>query len=170
MRQRRPRHIRAVSSFLLPLALLISNPGPAAAEINIVVTGSWNEVIDRNDLSAGAGSDLAGSFTSSNKENLITINGTMNKRDNWQVSVKRVDTLWDGRMRLFVRRTSNGAGPGTISGGEAFVPVAQNDVVFFTGAGNLNNIRVQLQVTGTSIELPPNVYTSTIQYTVIDTP
>ena len=34
----------------------------------------------------------------------------------------------------------------------------------------MNNISVQLQLTGASLQVSPNQYTTTIQYTVIDTP
>lgn len=160
---------RGIIQLLLSFAALFPGPGTADA-IDIWISGSWNETIDKNDLTAGPGTDLVAACTSSQNVNLITVSGAKNKNDNWQVSVKRIDTTWDNRMQLFVRRTSGGSGTGSASGGEAFIQVSQNDVTFFTGAGNLNNIRVQLQLTDASLQIPMNQYTSTVQYTIIDTP
>jgi hypothetical protein len=157
-----------LSSMGLGIVLLAA--GPAVAVINITVTGSWNQSIDKNNLTGGVGTNLTNTFTSAQNTNLITITGATSKRDNWQINIKRINTTWVGSLLVFAQRTSNGTGTGTISGGQAYIQVTTTDTTFFTGAGNRNGIQIQLQLTGASLTVPPNQYSTTIQYTVIDTP
>ena len=163
--------VRTLHLIVMAISLFLLAPGNAWAVLNITVTGSWTETIDKDDLAGGPGSGLTGTYSSAQNVNLITVSGaTSNKGDNWQINIKRINTAWNGSLQISARRTSGGSGPGSVSGGEAFIQVSETDGVFFTGAGNLNGIRVQLQLTGVSLQVPPNQYSTTIQYTIIDTP
>jgi hypothetical protein len=150
--------------------MILIAAGPAVAVISITVTGSWTQSIDKNNLTGGVGTNLTSAYTSSQNINLINITGTTSKRDNWQINIKRIDTTWNSSLLVFAQRTSDGTGTGTISGGKAYIQVTANDTTFFTGAGNRTGIQIQLQLTGASLTVPPIQYSTTIQYTVIDTP
>jgi hypothetical protein len=156
--------------FTMGLGMVLLAAGPAVAVINITVAGSWTQSIDKNNLTGGTGTDLTSTFTSAQNANLITITGAKNRNDNWQINIKRIDTAWNSSLQIFAMRTSSGTGQGSVSGGQAYIQVTQNDTTFFTGAGSLSGISVQLMLTGASLQVPPNQYTTTIEYTVIDTP
>ena len=156
--------------FTMALGMVFLISSPAGAVINITVTGSWTQTIDKSNLTGGAGTVLTSTYTSAQNVNLVSITGAKNKNDNWQVNIQRIDTTWNSSLQIFARRTSNGTGTGSVSGGQAYIQVTLNNSVFFSGAGNMNNISVQLQLTGASLQISPNQYTTTIQYTVIDTP
>jgi hypothetical protein len=161
---------KGILLFTMGLGIILVPAGPAFAVLNITATGSWTQSIDKNNLTGGPGTDLTNTFTSAQNTTLITITGTTSKRDNWQINIKRINTTWAGSLLVFAQRTSNGTGTGTISGGQAYIQVTTNDTTFFTGAGNRNGVQIQLQLTGASLTVPPNQYSTTIQYTIIDTP
>jgi len=135
------------------------------AAINITVTGSWNLNITGDDLISGAGSDLKSSYESD--KNAITIDIT-NTEKNWRVDVCKSDTNWPSNFHLYVKRTSNGSGPGNISGGTTYQEVIDTDKYFFSGEEKRRRINVQLKLSGVSIAIPPDTYITTIIYTVTE--
>jgi hypothetical protein len=161
---------KGILLFAMVLGMVLLAAGPAVAVINITVTGSWTQSIDKNNLIGGAGTNLTSTYNSAQNANLITITGAQNKNDRWQINIKRIDTAWNSSLQIFAMRTSSGTGQGSVSGGQAYIQVTQSNTTFFTGAGNLSNISVQLRLTGASLTVPPDQYSTTIQYTVIDTP
>ena len=132
---------------------------------DIVVTGSWFLSIDASDLQAGAGSELEPNYTSASDAVQIDISNTVG---NWGVNVRRTDSNWHSNFILKVKRMSDGTGPGTISGGDAGVPVTQTDQEFFTGSGDRSEIDVGLTLEEVSVQIPPDTYTTTVYYTVVD--
>jgi hypothetical protein len=136
-----------------------------AASVTIGVTGDWSEIIDASDLQAGPGSDLNPTYTSPNQQVGITIRQTNLP---WVVNVNKSDTNWHPDFQLGIRRTTDGNGPGSISGGTAWIPITDMPREFFTGARQRMNIGAQLEVTGVSIRIPPGLYTTTIYYTVVE--
>ena len=152
---------------LIGLILLCSK---AEASISITVTGNWSETINAADLQAGAGSDLVSTYESSSSAVSIDISGTAGVGDNWRIDVKKVDSaVWHNNFRLSVKRASDGAGAGDISGGNSYQEVTDIDQSFFSGDNDRSNVNIQLKVDGVSIQIPPNNYTTTIYYTVVDT-
>lgn len=138
------------------------------AQISITVTGDWSETIDASDLQAGAGSDLIDTYESASDAVSINISGTTGAGDNWRVDVKKVDTNWHGNFILYVKRTSDGTG-GTVSGGTSYQQVTDTYQSFFSGSDDVSGINVQLKLSGVSIQIPPDIYTTTVYYTVVDT-
>lgn len=131
---------------------------------NLTLTGSWSETIDALDLQAGAGSDLIDTYESASNEISIQIVSPAN----WRVDVRKSDITWHSNFQLYVRRTSDGTGGGSISGGTTYQEVTDTDQSFFTGNKNRNSVDVQLRLTGVSIQIPPGTYTTTVYYTVVD--
>ncbi|MGE5558831.1 MAG: hypothetical protein ACM3WV_09490 [Bacillota bacterium] len=136
--------------------------------IDITSAGAWNETIDASDLIAGAGSGLIDTYESANIL-ILSIANCLDDTDNWRVDVKRADVVWHGDLFLSVRRTSDGTGSGTIAGGLSYIPVDAMDTAFFSGAGDRSNINLQFKLSGISLNLPPDIYSTVVVYTVIDT-
>lgn len=144
------------------LFLLVSAPVGA---IYISVTGSWSETINSLDLQAGAGSDLISTYESSSDQVSISISDTSG---NWRVDIKKIDTNWHNDLHLFVKRTSDGSGFGSISGGESYQEILDTYQTFFNGSGDGSNIHIQQKLSGVSVQIPPDSYGVTIYYTVVD--
>ena len=140
-----------------------------AGSIDIAVAGSWSETINAFDLISGAGSDLTDSYESAPDAVSITISGAAGVLLNaWRIEVKKVDTNWHGDFILWVRRTSDGTG-GAVSGGTPYQQVTDTDSPFFNGSGDVSGIKVQLKLSGVSLQVHPDTYTTTVCYTVVDT-
>lgn len=151
---------------LLLLFLLISSYGICWA-IDIKSTGSWSETIDSLDLQAGPGSDLIGTYESASNQIKINVESTM---QNWRVDVKKSDTNWHSNFQLYIRRTSDGTGnpQSSISGGTTYQQVTDIDQSLFNGYRERTDIDVQLKLTGVSIQIPPDTYATTVNYTVVE--
>ena len=139
--------------------------GQSGSATDISVIGSWSETIDENDLLAGAGTDLKNSYENPDDQVLITISGTTS---GWRVDIKKVDANWHVDLSLFVRRTGSGAG-GSVSGGDTYIEVTATDQPFFTGSGGVSGITAQIKLSGISIQVLPDNYSTTVYYTVVDT-
>ena len=153
--------IRYLLSALLPL-LLCSG---VCWAIVITVTGNWAETIDASDLQAGPGSDLFGTYESASNVGVIDISSTAG---NWALNVGKANTNWHANFHLYVKRTSNGSGSGTITGGTAYQEITDSDLPFFNGSDDRSGINVQLKLDGVAIQVPPDTYTTTVWYTVYD--
>ncbi|MEW5768087.1 MAG: hypothetical protein AB1797_10785 [bacterium] len=158
---------KTVTKFLILSVILGLIPiyKKAQAAPNITVTGSWSEIIDASDLQAGPGSDLINSYESASNAISIEITGT--GQANWQVNVKKIDTDWPSSFYLYVKRTSDGIGGGSISRGTFYQEVTETDKDFFEGQANRSDIHLQLKLGGVSVQIPPGTYTTTVYYTVI---
>lgn len=131
----------------------------------LALYGNWTETITRDDLVAGAGSDLRSSFESSVAQ--ATLDVTQTGGSSWTLKVRFGGTQWPADVSLAVRRTSNGTGAGAISGGTGYLPVTSADQILFTGSGDRSNIQLQLQADGFSVTRhPPDFYTTTLIYTL----
>ena len=139
----------------------------AGAVVSITVIGDWSETINASDLQAGAGSDLIDSYQSASDAVSISISGTTSASDAWRVDVKKVDTNWHGDFILYVKRASDGGG-GSVSGGTSYQQVTDTYQSFFSGSDDVSGINVQLKLSGVSIQIPPDIYTTTVYYTVVD--
>jgi hypothetical protein len=158
----------AATRYIILAALMLASVGFAFA-IDISEVGNWAVNVDANDLISGAGSDLTSTYESSADQGLIAITGTTGDSDNWRVDVRRSDTSWHGDLTLFVKRTGDGTGSGSISDGTAYQAVTTTDTALFSGSGDRSNIPVQLKISGASVAIPPSAYATSIIYTVVDT-
>jgi hypothetical protein len=100
--------------YLFPLWLFLAK----AEAIDLSATGEWNETVNESDLVFGAGSNLVDTYTSTTDATNITVSNCIEDSDNWRVDVRRVDEGgWHGDFTLYVKRTSDGMGTGSVSGG-----------------------------------------------------
>jgi hypothetical protein len=158
---------KARISFGLLLCALALTTGAAKAGINVTVTGSWIETVDESDLVGGAGSELDSTYESAADQIIVRVGGA--GRKSWRIDVRKIGPSWPSGVRLFMRRTSDGSGPGTISGGTSYQEVTDTYQSFFSGTRNRSNIHVQERMTGVSADIPCGTYTTTIYYTVVQT-
>lgn len=133
--------------------------------IRITVNGTWIEIIDANDLDGPPGSDLRPFIESSPAQVLISI---LNTHRLWEVNISREDFLWPKEFQLYVRRTGDGRGPGTIQGGLAYLKILEVDQLFFSGSNQRLGIPLQFRLEGLSVDIPPGNYVTNIIYTVIE--
>ncbi len=160
------------SGFRAGLALLalvlVSLPSSIFGAVSISVLGNWSETVDEADLQGEPGSVLEDVYESPTDQVSISIADSLDNADAWRVDVRRLDTVWDGGVTVSVKRTSDGSGGGTISGGSNYVDVTGVDKVFFSGTGDRDSVDVQLRLSGISVDVSPDSYSSTVTYTVVD--
>ena len=150
---------------IVPLMLFLAE----AEGIDIYATGGWGETIDASDLVSGAGSDLLDTYESAPNATAATISSCAGDTDNWRGDVRRADGTWHGDFTLYVKKTSDGTGTGSISGGLTYTAITTIDTQHFSGAGNRDNINLQYKLTGMSIHVSPANYSTSVIFTVVDT-
>jgi hypothetical protein len=133
-----------------------------AADISIV--GNWSEVVNSSNLTAGAGSVLRSPIESSTSVAVINISNTGGS--SWAVKVKKTDLLWPTGTSLAVKRTADGSGFGSIFGGTTYLGLTGNEQIIFSGAGDRSDIRIQLKLSGLSVDNPPDNYSTSITYRI----
>jgi len=158
---------KLASDLTVYLSVLLLSVGVSWA-ISISATGSWTEIVDENDLAGPAGSALNSDYESAADQVSTDITETTGDADDWAVSIKRVDTNWHANLHLYAKRTSDGTGTGSISGGAAYQEITTGNLSFFGGSGNRTGIDIQQKVTGISTQLGSDNYSTTVYYTVID--
>lgn len=135
----------------------------AALATDITISGSWAPVAK---VSMGAGSSLVSSYESLVDEILVSILNT--SAGNWRVDVRRTDTNWSSGLLLSAKRTGSGIGGGVILGGTTYQTISSFDSSIFSGSSDRNDIPVQLEISGIAIEIPPDKYSTTLVFTVVD--
>jgi len=146
-------------------AALLLFAASTLAAVTISVQANFSRTVGALDLSAGPGSDLTGSQESDPDLGAISIEGTTG---GWRVDVKRTDASWDTDLELAIRRTSNGSGSGTISGGTSYLEVGAFDSTLFSGEADRADIDVQVRLSGLSAALGASSFSTTVTYTVVD--
>ena len=160
----RKRKIILVAVIFLVLPLLLQ----AAPKVSIRTNGRWRMTIGTTDLTGGAGSDFPGFFESALNEITIDITKLITPTTQWRLDVRRVDSNWHANLRLYVLRTTDGTGDGTISGGAVYQEVTTVDQSFFTGMDDRNNITLQLRLEGMPAQVPEDTYLTDVYYTVTE--
>ena len=131
---------------------------------DLTATGGWSRTITANDLTAGAGSDLASQQESSAGATTLTITSTGGGA--WRIKVRHTPSTWHSNFTLWVKRTSDGTGDGSISGGSGYIQVTAVDAELFSGTKDRSNISLQYKLTGLSKNVSPNSYLSSVVFTV----
>lgn len=148
-------------------AILLARTSPLAGPASsIAVVGAWTVTINSSNLIAGAGSNLVSSQESPADTSQVSIT---NVPANWRIDVRRQDSVWNAALSLQVRRSSNGTGSGSISGGTSYVTLTTSDQTLCTGSLNRSGIGMQYQVAGLSLALPPNTYQTDALFTLVET-
>jgi len=138
-----------------------------AEAANITITGSWSLVIGAGDLTGRPGTNLTAAYNSATNQVLMGV--TTGAGLTWRVDVLRIDSHWHANLVLSIRRTGTGSGTGTVTGGGGFQAITTTSQTFVTGSGNRAGIQLQERLGGVSVSIPADTYTTTVQYTVVDT-
>ena len=160
---------RVTKRLILVTLCAILSSGTVCA-ITITVFGTWDLIITDLDLQGGAGDDFNPSYESAIDAVTVDIGGIHPFNQNYRVDVSKVDSTWHSNFHLYVRRTSEGSGhnKSSISGGITYQEVTDIDQTFFSGLGGRSGITIQLNLTGVSIQVPPDSYVTTIYYTALE--
>ena len=143
------------------VALLAQAATAVAADIS--VSGTWLRTVDKNDLVAGTGTDLIHTIESSSAVATLAITNTGGA--GWRVQVARANaTNWPPGVDIAVRRSGNESG---VSGGTAYLTLADAAETFFEGTGDHASIEIQLRVDGMTVHTPPAPYSLLITYTIV---
>jgi len=153
-------NFRILSSSLLAL---IGWAG-AARGADIAVTGNWWQTVNQADLISGAGSDIRTPIESSTVQTTLDISNTLG--GSWTVVARQSDISWPAGVSLAVKRTTDGSGDGTISGGTTYVTLTPNDQILLSGSGDRAGIQLQLETNGLSVSHGLGNYTLNIIYTL----
>lgn len=143
------------------MALLALTCAGGAADL--ISTGDWTGAASAAQLVSRAGSNLAPQVQSLSG---ITTLSVSNAPGPWKIRARRGGGAWPANVTLLVKRTSAGAGSGTVSGGDSFVEVTGSEVELFSGLGRRSNIALQFKLTGLSVGLSPATYLSSIIFSV----
>jgi hypothetical protein len=141
-----------------------------AQNFTITLGGTtWSDTIDALDCPV-AGGDVTSTYTSTLNAFTIRVKHNVAGSQNFQVTIKRTDTLWDARFRLDVSVTNSPPLPNKITAITeplTITTVAQN---FYSGTinGNSNSgiLRLQFTLYNMSVVVGPHVFSTTITYTV----
>jgi len=147
-----------------PLLISVLLACTSAWAADITVSGEWIRTVTASDLTAGAGSDLVSEQTSS--AGTVTLALTATGGGAWRIKVRHAPSPWNGNLTLWVRRTSDGTGAGSLSGGSGYVQLTALDTDFFSGAGDRSNISLQYKLSGLSKTVSPDTYQSAVVFTI----
>lgn len=89
--------------FVLTLVLVVV-PGVGAAPLALTDAGSWNlGTFRKAQLTGGAGTNFTPTLTSATNQVRLTIKNTT--MAGWNITVRKVDALWNPVMRVYLKRT-----------------------------------------------------------------
>lgn len=131
---------------------------------DLMSTGDWTRQIGASDLNGGAGSDLTSQYESAPGSTTLTISNTT--PGTWRVYARRSDSTWNGSVALSIKRTSDGSGPGTISGASSYVQLTLIDTEICSGTGDRTTVGLQFRLDGMSKNVSPGTYSSTVIFTI----
>jgi hypothetical protein len=155
------KNILILILFINPILLTIPICIPAENP-KISASGSWFLSIDQSNLISGGGSNLQSTYQSPPDATLIDIKA--DKKSSWAVYVRRIQL--PNNLTIYVRRTSDGRGKGSIEGGENFIPLGEGYTMLFRGREERKDITIQYRIRGVSISISPGLRDLQIIYTV----
>jgi hypothetical protein len=135
--------------------------GSAFADLSI--TGNWMERVTSANLIRGAGSNLIHEFVSAPGGTTLTISN-LPPGSTWRLFARKADSTWKDKLLIHVRRTSGESAK--IRGGDAYVQITNADTEIFSGTGNQAGIALQTKLSGMSIKIPPDTYSTSIIFTL----
>ena len=150
---------------IVVISIFLLVPSGTSA-LDIAATGGWSETINSSDLTSGAGSDLTGTYESSTNATVLDITNAANQGDRWRVDMQRSDSTWHANFTLYIKRITTNQ---KLNGGLSYTEIRTSTDTFFDGKGNYSGINCQYQLTGMSMAIPPNTYTTTVTFTIVDT-
>ncbi len=146
---------------------LLGGAAPVASASNLRVSGAWGFGVDAADLVAGAGSPLQETHDSPSDQVSLDVSETGGATEAWVIRVYRDDVVWRPELRVYVRRTGDGAGLGSVSGGLGWVEVGAAEQTLFEGTGDRLGVGLQFRVVGVDLDVPIDSFATSLVYTVV---
>ncbi len=128
-------------------------------------TGSLTREIGAADLVSGAGTDLNSTYESSTSVVTLDLSNTLGS--SWKVQVMYSETTWDPALSVSVRRTTDGTGSGTITGGDSYQAITGTYTDLFTGSDDRTGIQLQVKLSGMSVSLGVETFVSDISFKIV---
>ena len=140
-------------------------------------TQNWNQTFSGTDLTTSneAGEDLNSSVETASNFNMLDIAGLAPGK-NWKVTVSKQDINWSSGFIPSIQRTGNGTPCGTCSGVNTgssvtgYLQVTDAEQNFIFGSGNVSNISLQFRITGLTLAVPAQNYSTRIVFTLYGEP
>ncbi len=145
----------------------------ASAQVIISSQTNWRESINENSLAtpSEAGSDLTSVIETTTDFNLLNIQNVANTT-NWKVSISRQDINWPSAFTLQVRRNSSGLACAGCSGlnlaksPSSYLTIVPLETDFIFGTGEVTGIELQFKLSGLSLTVEANSYSTNVVYTL----
>ncbi len=165
---RKYRFCAAIVALVVVFGLELVSAQPRARIFVSNKNQPWSLTVGSADIIGGAGGDFAAEYESAADEKQLQISNPGPLSGYYRVDVRKSDSSWDSRITLYIRRTSDGTGTGTISGGTVYQEVTDQDTEFFSGYQDRSDIDVQFKVSGgyAGLGLHADSYVTSVVYTV----
>lgn len=146
---------------------------------NISANPGWSVSVPASSINE-AGLDYSLSPNSLSNQTLISVTSIPGSfgAGSYQVFVQKADVVWNANLKLNVLRTGAGTGSGffgggSINGGLSEIELSNNAQLFFSGnagffGSSRTNVPIQYQITGLTVLIPAQSYSTTVIYTVTD--
>ena len=154
-----------MKNFTLIVFILISNV-LFSQSIKVETRRGWSKTISASDIKE-AGNDYVGTYESSDKQTEITISDR-DKDDETRVLVRKEYDSGDWHPDLILQIKRTDTNEKDSSGGLLFQTITDMDAFFFNTEGKQEDVPLQYKISGISVLLPVQEYTTTIIFTVYD--
>lgn len=143
------------------------------AQLVISQLSNWQEDLDATDLLTPeeAGEDLNPTLQTVANYNQLDILNVASTQD-WKITVSKSDINWPAAFVPYVQRTSNGipcgtcTGVNTVTSPAGFLQITNLEQDFVFGSGEVTNIDVQFRITGISLTVDADNYSTEIIFTL----
>lgn len=157
---------------LFVLGYIISfaqEPPPYPSGQSPSIVGNWYLSIASTEITE-AGTDFAGTYESAVNQMMFSRNATATNKPNWNVTVNKSDIFWNSKIKVWIRRTGNGtpASGASISSGLNYQEIQNTPINFFYGYKEVDEVPLQLKVTGISVTIPANSYYTLLTFTITE--
>jgi hypothetical protein len=142
--------------------ILLARPAPA---LDLVVAGSLLGVAEFPLDSTQRRSTQC--FQSAPDQVLLSVCNAAGPRVVWRVDVRRRDAEWPRGLKLEVRRTGDGVGPGLLMGRRGYAVIGLTTRTLCSGTGNRAHIPLQFRLSGPALEFTAGTHACSLVYTVI---
>ena len=159
-----------MKTFILISSILITSLC-FGQRINVRGT-NWNNTFQASDISS-AGSDYKAFYESKTNQHKITFSSKPrnNYTDNYRyfaLSIHKEDINWHPNLRLEVKRTGGSTNGHTLYYGDYYRSITNNSSIFFYSYGSTKNVPIQYKISGISVLLPAENYSTRIVYTIMN--
>lgn len=155
-----------MSKYIFLLILLVCSTflstSSYADSLELSTSGGWFLTVNEYDLTSGAGSNLKDTFLSPADATLIDVQAS--PKMSWTVYAKLNTSSVNTNLKVYVRRTSDGQGSGSIEGGEHFILLREGNNRFFSGIGQQKGITIQYMAKGIHLGISPGLLNYHIIY------